>query len=63
MIYCSHDSRILKMEDMKINSKIDYKRKRVMSGNEPHRLLKMIQEQALQESVTDSIQERTEVNI
>ncbi len=49
------------MKKMKINSKDDYKRNRVMSGNEPHRLLKMIQEQALQESVTDSIQERTEV--
>jgi hypothetical protein len=35
------------MEDMKINSKIRYKQSRVMNGNEPHRMLKMIQEQAL----------------
>ena len=38
------------MEEMKINSKIDYKRDRVTSGNEPHRLLKMLQEKALEES-------------
>ena len=38
------------MEEMKINSKIDYKRDRVASGNEPHKLLKMLQEKALEES-------------
>ena len=57
MIYCSHDSRILKMEDMKINSKIDYKRNRVNSGYGPHRILEMLQEEALAESVNDQIQE------
>jgi hypothetical protein len=45
------------MDKMKLNSKIGYKRNRVISGNEPHRLLKMIQEKALQESVTDSSQD------
>jgi hypothetical protein len=38
----------MKMEDMKINSKISYKRSRVTSGNEPHKILRMIQEQALE---------------
>lgn len=41
------------MKEMKINSKIDYKRNRVTSGNEPHRLLKMIQEKALGEAVNE----------
>ena len=45
------------MEDMKINSKTDYERYRVNSGNEPHRILEMLQEEALEESVTDQIQE------
>lgn len=43
------------MEEMKINSKIDYKRSRVTSGYEPHKLLKMIQEKALEESIDDSV--------
>ncbi len=38
------------MEEMKINSKNDYKRNRVTSGYEPHRLLKMIQKKALEKS-------------
>ncbi|MHA1137631.1 MAG: hypothetical protein ACTSSE_14205 [Candidatus Thorarchaeota archaeon] len=38
------------MEKMKLNSKIDYKRNRVTTGNEPHRLLKMLQEKALGKS-------------
>ncbi len=50
MIYFSHISRILKMEDMKINSKTDYERYRVNSGNGPHRILEMLQEEALKES-------------
>ena len=41
------------MEDMKINSKIDYKRDRVNSGNEPHRMLQMIQEKALEQETED----------
>ena len=36
------------MEDMKINSTIRYKRSRVVKGNEPHKILKMIQEKALE---------------
>ena len=59
MIYFSHNSRILKMEDMKINSKTDYKKNRVNSGYGPHRLLEMLQEEALAESVTDQIQEES----
>ena len=35
------------MEDMKINSKNEYKRNRVTSGKAPHRMLEMIQEEAL----------------
>ncbi len=35
------------MEEMEINSKISYKRDRVVSGNAPHRMLRMIQEEAL----------------
>jgi hypothetical protein len=35
------------MEDMKINSKNEYKRDRVNSGKEPHKMLEMLQEQAL----------------
>jgi hypothetical protein len=38
------------MEDMKINSKIGYERNRITSGNEPHRILKMIQEKALKKT-------------
>ena len=38
------------MEDMKINSKIGYERDRITSGNEPHRILKMIQEKALKKT-------------
>ncbi len=38
------------MEDMKINSKTDYERYRVNSGNGPHRILEMLQEEALKES-------------
>jgi len=53
MIYYSHDGRILKMEDIEINSKINYKRNRVMSGNEPHRILQMIQEQVLEKRTKD----------
>ena len=45
------------MEDMKINSKTDYKRNRVNSGYAPHRILEMLQEEALAESVNDQIQE------
>ena len=41
------------MEEMKINSKNDYKRDRVTSGKEPHRLLKMLQEKALEESTEE----------
>ena len=47
------------MEDMKINSKTDYKRNRVNSGYGPHRILEMLQEEALAESVTDQIQEES----
>ena len=57
MIYFSHSSRILKMEDMKINSKTDYERYRVNSGNGPHKILEMLQEEALENPVTDQIQE------
>jgi hypothetical protein len=35
------------MENMKINSKNEYKRDRVISGNAPHAMLKMIQEEAM----------------
>jgi hypothetical protein len=45
------------MEKMKINSKTDYKRNRVNSGYGPHKLLEMLQEEALAESVPDQIQE------
>jgi hypothetical protein len=43
----------MKMEDMKINSKTSYKRNRVTSGNEPHRMLRMIQEMALKKEAED----------
>lgn len=36
------------MENMKINSKINYERDRVNSGNEPHRILQMLQKEALE---------------
>lgn len=42
------------MEDMKINSKIEYKRNRVTSGREPHRMLEMIQEEALRETTDET---------
>ena len=45
------------MEDMKINSKTDYKRNRVNSGYGPHRILEMLQKEALENPVTDQIQE------
>jgi len=38
----------MKMEDMKINSKINYERNRITSGNEPHRILQMMQKKALE---------------
>ena len=44
------------MEKMKINSKTDYKRNRVSSGYGPHRILEMLQEEALAESTTNQIQ-------
>ena len=47
------------MEDMKINSKTDYKRNRVSSGYAPHKILEMLQEEALAESVDDQIQEES----
>ena len=47
------------MEDMKINSKTDYKRNRVNSGYAPHRILEMLQKEALEDPVTDQIQEES----
>ena len=47
------------MEKMKINSKTDYKRNRVNSGYGPHRILEMLQEEALGDPVTDQIQEES----
>jgi len=44
------------MEDMKINSKTDYKRNRVNSGYGPHKILEMLQEEALAKSATNQIQ-------
>ncbi|MFW9844650.1 MAG: hypothetical protein ACFFEV_08740 [Candidatus Thorarchaeota archaeon] len=41
------------MEDMKINSKISYKRDRITHGYEPHRLLQMIQKMALEKEKKD----------
>ena len=41
------------MEDMKINSKIGYKRDRVTSGKAPHAMLKMIQEEALRKTTNE----------
>jgi len=41
------------MEEMEINSKRSYKRNRVISGNAPHRMLQMIQEEALTKNVKD----------
>ena len=41
------------MEDIEINSKINYRRDRVMSGNEPHKILQMIQKQALEKEAKD----------
>jgi len=43
----------MKMEEMKINSKINYKRNRVTSGNAPHKMLQMIQEKALKRDTKD----------
>lgn len=37
------------MEKMKINSKTQYNRARVRNGYEPHRILRMIQEQMLED--------------
>lgn len=44
------------MEDMKINSKIEYKRNRVISGKGPHRMLQMAQEKALGKLANNLIQ-------
>jgi len=41
------------MEEMEINSKISYKRNRVVSGNAPHRILQMEQEKALAKYAND----------
>jgi len=38
---------------MEINSKIGYKRNRVISVNAPHRILQMIQEKALAKYAND----------
>jgi hypothetical protein len=38
----------IKMEKMKINSKIRYNRARVRSGHGPHKMLKMVQNQMYQ---------------
>lgn len=44
------------MEDMRINSKIEYERNRVISGKEPHRMLQMAQEEALRKLDGNSAQ-------
>jgi hypothetical protein len=36
------------MENMKINSKNDYKRCRVINGNEPHKMMEMEYQKALE---------------
>jgi hypothetical protein len=45
---CSHTSRIEKMENMKIDSKNEYKRNRVINGNEPHKMMEMEYQKALE---------------
>jgi hypothetical protein len=42
------------MEDMKINSKIEYKRNRVTSGKEPHRMLEMLQDEAMEKVANET---------
>jgi hypothetical protein len=42
------------MEKMKITSKRKYRRNRIVSGHAPHRLLKMVQEQALSKPNKDT---------
>jgi len=36
------------MENMKINSKNEYKRNRVINGNEPHKMMEMEYQKALE---------------
>ena len=45
------------MEDMKIDSTTRYKKARVISGYEPHRILRMLQEQALGKESKEQIPE------
>ena len=40
----THNSRILKMAEMKIKPGVRYKKNRVMSGHAPHKMLKMAQQ-------------------
>ncbi len=49
------------MEDMKINSKISYERNRITSGNGPHRMLKMIQEKALEKKLDIESKEKLQL--
>ena len=42
------------MEDMKINSKNEYKRNRVTSGKEPHRMLEMLQDEAMEKVANET---------
>ncbi|KXH76429.1 MAG: hypothetical protein AM326_02895 [Candidatus Thorarchaeota archaeon SMTZ-45] len=46
------------MEEMKINSKVGYRRNQVKNGYGPHRMLEMTQQEMLGESVKEKGQEK-----
>jgi hypothetical protein len=54
----THESRIVEMEEMKINSEIGYKRNRVMNGHSPHKMLEMIQQEMLGKLANKDSQEK-----
>lgn len=49
------------MEKLKLNSKRDYTRSRVISGHEPHRILEMKRQEILDKIANEQISE-TEVS-
>lgn len=58
MINYTHESRILKMAEMKIKSGTRYKKNRVMSGHAPHKILEMIQQEMLEKSAKKETKEK-----
>ena len=58
MLNFTHESRILRLEEMKINSEIGYNRARVISGYGPHKMLEMMHQKLLTKLAKEETQEK-----